>query len=154
MNKKLSTTCEVFDLELPHNEEAETAIIENICFSPQKIKLAASLVDPLDFYSTLHRKIFGQILEFHREGKAWNLSTLKDSFIGDRKCRKISLLIDDLMPRTSNLVGHNARLIRECSDARWLIAHLYEETANLFAGVNVGRVKARLKAVLEEVAHD
>ena len=70
----------------------------------------------------MRSKVYMRIIEFHEAGRAWNLTTLEDSFRNDPYFIKYRDFFDELLPWTGELVIHNAKIIKECSDERKLIA--------------------------------
>ena len=137
---------------LPHNELAEIALLENLLFRPAKVGLAISIVSPKDIYSRLRANVYQRIIEFHESGRAWNGVTLEDSFKSNEHHLKYRDFFDELLPWTGETVGHNARIIKEYSDQRKLIAATYQANNDLFNAIGVDAVRATLEQVLEEVA--
>lgn len=137
---------------LPHNSKAEKELIENLIFRPAKIGFAMSMVEPSDFYSMLRGQVYERIIDFHKAGRAFNGITLEDSFQGDENYLRYRDFFDELLPWTGETVGHNARIIKECSNQRKLIAATYQANADLFNSVGVDVVKENLELVLAEVA--
>lgn len=137
---------------LPHNELAETAVIENLIFRPVKVGLAIAIVSSEDFYSMMRAKVYARTIEFHEAGRVWNGVTLEDSFRSDPTFIKYRDFFDELRPFTGELVCHNARIIKDCSGQRKLIAATYKANTDLFNAVGVDAVRATLEQALKEVA--
>ena len=137
---------------LPSNELAERSLIENLIFRPGKVGLAQTIVTPDDFYSKMRSKVYSRIIEFHEDGRAWNWVTLEKSFQNDSNFKKYQDFFDDLFPFTGEIVGHTARIIKECADQRKLIAATYKANEDLFNAVGVDAVRATLEQALKEVA--
>lgn len=137
---------------LPHNELAETSLIENLIFCPAKTERAKTIVGPDDFYSLMRSKVYARIIEFHEAGRAWNGVTLEQSFQNEPNFIKYRDYFDDLIPFIGELVGHNARIIKECSDERKLIAATYQANTDLFNAVGVDAARTTLEQALREVA--
>lgn len=137
---------------LPHNKEAEKKLIENLIFNPGNVPLVTSIVSPEDFYSRLRSQVYDRILSFYNAGRAWNGFTLEDSFQNDPNYLRYRDFFDDLLPWTGETASHNARIIKECSNQRKLIAATYEANLDLLNSVGIDVVKANLELVLSEVA--
>ena len=137
---------------LPQNELAEKSLIENLIFRPENVDLAVSIVIADDFYSILRANVYQRILKFHEAGRVWNGVTLEDSFRSDPNFIKYRDFFDELRPFTGDLVGHNAKIIKECADERKLIEATYKANTDLFNAVGVAAVKAALEQALKEVA--
>lgn len=149
--KNITKKIEFNENRPPCNLEAETGLIENLIFRPEKVALAASIVRASDYYSQLRGNVFQRIVEFYEAERVWNLTVLRDSFQGDPSSSKYRDFFDDLKPWMGELVLHNARLIKDCSDARKLIAATGTANLDLFNGTGVAEVSATLRHVLSEV---
>lgn len=135
----------------PFNPQAETELLENLISNPAKVGLAVSIVKQEDFYSRLRANVYQRILDLHKAGGEWNLTTLADSFQGDPNFLKYRDFFDDLRPWTGELVIYNAQLIKDCSNARKLLWATYQANLDIYAGVGFENVRADLEAVLREV---
>ena len=68
----------VAERTLPHNLEAERAVLGAILLHPDAFNLAAEVVDSGDFFRDAHRRIFDKMVNLVERGHAVDLVTLKD----------------------------------------------------------------------------
>jgi replicative DNA helicase len=115
----------VADRTLPHNLEAERAVLGAILLHNDAFNLAAEVIDTQDFYRDAHRRIFDKMAKLVERGGAIDLVTLKEELgrSGDLDevggPAYITALVDGI-PRGMN-VEHHARIIKEKATLRNLI---------------------------------
>ena len=62
---------------LPHDPDAERAVLSSVLVNNELIKRARRIVCPEDFYSPRHRRMWKRVLTLVDAGAAVNLVTLK-----------------------------------------------------------------------------
>jgi replicative DNA helicase len=128
---------------LPHNLDAERAVLGAILLDGRRYLEAGDLLAPEDFYRDAHQVIFRALLTLGKRGAAIELVTLADVLgaAGLERCggpAYISKLLDGL-PRSANLphyaaiVAHHAKGRRLHAVARELMAGVLEADADLDA---------------------
>lgn len=119
---------------LPHNLDAERAVLGAILIDGRRWLEAGDLLAPVDFYRDAHQVIFEALLKLGRTGAGIDLVTLAE-VLGAEKLERcggrsyISRLIDGL-PRSSSL-PHYARIVQRHAQAR----ELHRVGRDLIAGV-------------------
>ncbi len=110
---------------LPHNSEAERAVIGAIMTENSHLHKVLSLLTPEDFYLDAHQKIMKKIVEMAEKGRVIDLLTLSEELdsIGELKnvggVSYISSLLDGV-PKSLNIDSY-LNIIKEKSLARRLI---------------------------------
>ncbi|MEM9966177.1 MAG: DnaB-like helicase N-terminal domain-containing protein, partial [Asticcacaulis sp.] len=69
---------------MPHNIEAEQALIGCLLFDNAAFARIEGIVEPDQFYEPFHQKLFGNIVRLIRDGKAAEPITLVDRFKDDK----------------------------------------------------------------------
>jgi replicative DNA helicase len=110
---------------LPHNLEAERAVLGAVLIHNEAFNQAAEVLQPRDFYRDAHRRIFEKMVELSERNDPIDLVTLKEALTRSRELDEIggpayiTALVDGL-PRSTN-VEYYARIVREKSTLRNLI---------------------------------
>ena len=113
------------DRPLPHNLEAERAVLGAILLNAEAIHQAVEFIRDTDFFRDAHRRIFGKMLNLVERGQAIDFITVKDELgrTGDLDHvggpAYIASLVDGL-PHGVN-VGDYARIVKQKSTLRSLI---------------------------------
>lgn len=113
------------DRPLPHNLEAERAVLGAVLLHNDALPVAASVIDGNDFFRDAHRRIFEKMVLLQGRGEEIDLVTLRSELqrAGDLDevggPAYLSGLIDGV-PRSTN-VDHYARLLKEKSARRQII---------------------------------
>lgn len=110
---------------IPHNLEAEQAVLGAILIDPRQLDVAAELIHPRDFYRAAHELIFDVMLELHEEGAAVDLVSLKDRLaqsgdLEDAGGAAYLAGLTDGVPRASNL-EHYCRIVKDKKALRGLL---------------------------------
>jgi replicative DNA helicase len=118
---------------VPHNLDAERAILGACLLDENGIWAATEQVEPGDFYHEGHRIIFERMTELASSGKAVDLVTLRAELRRRDEEEKAGgpAYLADLtsgLPRALN-IRHYASLLKETASARQLI-HLCHDTMN------------------------
>ncbi|MGL4523162.1 MAG: replicative DNA helicase [Bacilli bacterium] len=118
-------TDQVHDRTLPHNIEAEQAILGAIFLDPQVLITVSEIVMPEDFYRPSHNKIYSTMLKLNEKGEPVDIVTvislLKDQGILD-DVGGITYIneIADSVPTAAN-AAHYSQIVEEKSVLRRLI---------------------------------
>ena len=83
-NIKLTNQNTLIEKKLPHNLEAEQALIGSILINNDVIDEVASLVNPSKFFDPAHKKIFEVIENLNNKGMIANPITLKNFFQNEK----------------------------------------------------------------------
>jgi len=116
----------VAERSLPHNLEAERAVLGAILLLNDAFNLAAEVIDSEDFFRDAHRRIFDKMVKLSERNDAIDLLTLKEELTRAGELDEvggpayIAALIDGV-PRTTN-VEHYAKIIKEKATLRSLIS--------------------------------
>jgi len=114
------------DRPLPHNLEAERAVLGAVLLNAEAIHRAVEFITERDFFRDAHRRIFVKMLELMERGQAIDFITVKDELgrSGDLDQvggpAYIASLVDGL-PHGVNVADY-ARIVKEKSSLRSLIS--------------------------------
>jgi len=114
------------DSPLPHNLEAERAILGAVLMDNQRIGDALTFVGPVDFFREAHRRIFRTMAGLSERREAIDLLTLKEELgrtgeLDDVGGPAYITALVDGVPHGTN-VEHYARIVLEKAKLRQLIA--------------------------------
>src|SRR3954465_1375173 len=115
----------VAERTLPHNLEAERAVLGAILLHNDAFNLAAEVIDAHDFYRDAHRRIFDKMVTLAERNDAIDLVTLKEELGRSSELDEvggpayIAALVDGI-PRPTN-VEHYAQIVKEKATLRSLI---------------------------------
>jgi replicative DNA helicase len=126
---------------LPHNLDAEAAVLGGILLHPGEVANRVSgLLQPEDFYSPAHQEIFSAILELDKVQWPIDITSLAEQL---REWDKLTVVggveaLVELSGRgdTAESVVVNARIVREKSTLRRLI----RTSAELVSGAEASSV--------------
>ncbi|MCX6552899.1 MAG: replicative DNA helicase [Acidobacteria bacterium] len=110
---------------LPHNLEAERAVLGAVLLNPEAIHQAVEFIKEKDFFRDAHRRIFEKMLALMEHGQAIDFITIKDELGRTGELDQvggpayIASLVDGL-PHGVN-VGDYARIVKQKSTLRSLI---------------------------------
>jgi replicative DNA helicase len=113
------------DRPLPHNLEAERAVLGAILLDAEAIHQAVEFVKETDFFRDAHRRIFEKMIGLMERGQAIDFITIKDELGRSSDLDQvggpayIASLVDGL-PQGVN-VGEYARIVKQKSSLRSLI---------------------------------
>jgi len=112
------------DRALPHNLDAEKAVLGAILMQNDLIDAVAEIIVGADFYRHAHQILFDRALQLHARREVIDLVTLKNALTEKELSdvdgpAYIASLIDGV-PRTSN-AAHYARIVREKATRRDVI---------------------------------
>ena len=79
--------------QIPHDSEAEKAVLGAIFIDPEAIADASAVVSPDDFYERANRLIFQAMLELSDRGDAIDPLTLQDELTKNNQLDDIDLPI-------------------------------------------------------------
>lgn len=109
----------------PQNTEAEQSILGGILLDNQALNTVLELLEPKDFYSESHRRIFAAIIELSDRNEPADLITLtnilknKKHLDGVGGMAYLASLVDNV-PSAAN-VGYYAKIVKEKAILRQLI---------------------------------
>jgi len=113
------------DRPLPHNLEAERAVLGAILLNAESIHNAVEFIKDTDFFRDAHRRIFEKMLGLMERGQAIDFITIKDELTRSGELDQVggpayvASLVDGL-PHGVN-VGDYARIVKQKSTLRSLI---------------------------------
>jgi replicative DNA helicase len=121
------------DRTLPHNLEAEKAVLGAILINNPAFNQAAEVIDSHDFFRDAHRRIFEKMVGLQERNQPVDLVTLKDELAKSGELDEVGgpayiSGLTDGVPRSAN-VEHYAKIVKEKSTLRRLI-----ESANEVLG--------------------
>jgi replicative DNA helicase len=113
------------DRTLPHNLEAEKAVLGAILINNVAFNQAAEVIDAGDFFRDAHRRIFDKMVGLSERNLPVDLVTLKDELVRTGELDDVGgpayiSGLTDGVPRSAN-VEHYARIVKEKSTLRRLI---------------------------------
>ena len=121
---------------LPHNLEAEEAVLGGILIDNEAIIKVADFLSPSDFYKGSHQKIYEAMLELYEKGQPIDVLTLSSKLKEKNLLEEIggvsylSSLVS-LVPTTSHLENY-AQIVKEKSILRSLIELSYKMAQECF----------------------
>lgn len=110
---------------LPHNLEAERAVLGAILIHNEAFNHAAEVLQPRDFFRDAHQRIFEKMVQLSERNEAIDLVTLKEALNRSHELDQVGgpayiTALADGLPRSTN-VEYYARIVREKSTLRNLI---------------------------------
>jgi len=115
----------VSERPLPHNLEAEKAVLGAVLIDNEQFNLAAELIDSQDFYRHAHQQIFDKMVSLSDRVEVIDLVTLKEELNRAGNLNEvggpayIAALVDGV-PKSTN-VEYYARIVKEKATLRSLI---------------------------------
>jgi replicative DNA helicase len=109
---------------LPHNTEAELAVLDSIAIDPAALPMVVDLLEPRDFYATGHAAIYAAMLALHNREEVVDTVTLMDELERTGDWQDVSPVVYRLglnVPNSGSVL-HYARIVRRCARNRALIA--------------------------------
>ncbi|MFA6168598.1 MAG: DnaB-like helicase N-terminal domain-containing protein [Gemmatimonadaceae bacterium] len=130
-------------MKLPSNPRAERAVLGALMMStangaPETVDRVRSILSPPDFYATVHRLIYQEILALHAEGIAPDLVQLHDRFLQHGTLKDIggldalNKLIDNTV--TTARAEQNARIVLKHALSRQAIDTAQKTIEGISAG--------------------
>ena len=150
------------DRPLPHNLEAERAVLGAVLLDAEAIHRAVEFIKDTDFFRDAHRRIFAKMLELAERSQAIDFITIKDELgrSGDLDQvggpAYIASLVDGL-PRGVNVADY-ARIVKEKSSLRSLIQSANRVLASAYqaeddAGAIIDEAEREIFAIAEGAIH-
>jgi replicative DNA helicase len=115
------------DRTVPHNLEAERALLGSILLDNGALNFALELLGKEDFYSEAHRHTFEKMTELSEKSRAIDLVTLSEELAKDGLLEKaggaayLASLTDGVPIGTMAAMGEYCRIVKEKSTIRRLI---------------------------------
>jgi replicative DNA helicase len=119
------TASAVIERRLPHNLEAERAVLGAIMIENSALYVAATRLTPADFFRAAHRELFALFLKMAEGHQEIDLVTVHNHLAAQGRLDEIggpayvASLVDGV-PRSSN-IDHYADIVREKSALRQII---------------------------------
>ena len=135
-------TSTVVERAVPHNLEAERALLGSIILDNGALNLAVGTVGRDDFFSDSHRAIFSKMLELSEKSHLIDLVTLAEELSKEGLLEKLggaaylATLTDGVPVGNYSLVGEYCRIVKEKSLLRRLINASNNVIARCFEGVD------------------
>jgi replicative DNA helicase len=128
----------VSERTLPHNLEAERAVLGAVLIRNETLNIATEFIDAQDFFRDAHRVIFDTMISLSERGKAIDLVTLKDELGRSDKLEEVGgpsyvAMLADGVPRSTN-VEHYAGIVKQKSTLRHLIFSANRILTSAYAG--------------------
>ncbi len=135
---------------MPHNLEAERAVLGACLLNPEAFTTAAGIVDSSDFYRRQHQSAYRAMGRVHRRSTTIDLVTLKNELteaeLEDIGPAYLASLTDGV-PRSSN-VEHYAKIVREQAQKRAMLSAFRVAEAGLLNGQTAETVANTASALL------
>lgn len=115
----------VSERSLPHNLEAEKAVLGAVLIDNEQFNRAAELIDSPDFYRHAHQQIFDKMVSLFERDEVIDLVTLKEELNRAGNLNEvggpayIAALVDGV-PKSTN-VEYYAKIVKEKATLRSLI---------------------------------
>jgi len=135
-------TSTVVERAVPHNLEAERALLGSIILDNGALNLAVGTVGRDDYFSESHRAIFSKMLELSEKSHLIDLVTLAEELSKEGLLEKVggaaylATLTDGVPVGNYSLVGEYCRIVKEKSLLRRLINASNNVIARCFEGVD------------------
>ncbi len=120
-------TATTSDRSVPHNLEAERALLGSILLDNGALNFALELLGKEDFYSEAHRHAFEKMTELSEKSRVIDLVTLSEELAKDGLLEKaggaayLAALTDGVPIGTMAAMGEYCRIVKEKSTVRRLI---------------------------------
>jgi replicative DNA helicase len=151
---------DIFERTLPHNLEAEKALLGAVLMFDQAALDVAGLVSAPEFFRDAHRRIFQAIQNLSIRRIAVDLVTVKDALAASGELESVGgpmylASLTDGVPRSTNVPSY-AAIVREKARLRTLIAGAKRLLSEAYeAGEDAGVVLDRAEQVLFDLGkHD
>ncbi len=150
------------DRPLPHNLEAERAVLGAVLLNAEAIQRAVEFITDKDFFRDAHRRIFAKMIELMERGQAIDFITIKDELAraGDLDPvggpAYIASLVDGL-PHGVNVADY-ARIVKEKASLRSLIQSANRVLTSAYqaeddAAVIIDEAEREIFAIAEGAVH-
>jgi len=140
------------DRILPENQEAELALLGAIFAGPDGLEKARKIIKSEDFTRIVGRKIFACACEFADAGRPFNITAIDQSFEDDQNYYTYSDTLTELDTITTTVVTYYAKIVRENSLRRKLIAVTEYANRDCFSqAVSLTEITTNLALVCAEI---
>ena len=115
----------VSERSLPHNLEAEKAVLGAVLIHNEQFNIAVELINAQDFYRHAHQQIFDKMISLRERNEGIDLVTLKEELDRAGNLNEvggpayIAALVDGV-PKSTN-VEYYAKIVKEKATLRSLI---------------------------------
>ena len=142
---------------LPHNIEAEQAVLGAMLIDNSTINKILDILVPEDFYRDAHKKIFAGMIELEREKTPIDLLTLFNylkshgSLLDEVGGSSYLTYLTELVPATEN-VAYYAKIVKEKSKERMLCEQAELVSYRVKKGeINIDEATELLNSTLDEI---
>jgi replicative DNA helicase len=135
-------TATASDRSVPHNLEAERALLGSILLDNGALNFALELLGKEDFYSEAHRLTFEKMSEISEKNRTIDLVTLSEELAKDGLLEKaggaayLAALTDGVPIGTTAAMGEYCRIVKEKSTIRRLINASNNVLARCYEGTD------------------
>jgi replicative DNA helicase len=143
----------------PHSDSAEKSILGAILLDNDALNKIVSIIESIDFYSSAHQTIYARMLKLSDKNERIDLITLSEALLksGDLEMIGGPPYLMDVMESTptSETIIHHARIVKEKSTLRKLIAISYQLNIDAFGErVEVKDLLSRAEELLMEISEN
>ncbi|HEY9701631.1 MAG TPA: DnaB-like helicase N-terminal domain-containing protein, partial [Allocoleopsis sp.] len=142
---------------LPHNIDAEEAVLGAILLDPEAIGIVEKILIPDAFYVSAHKKIYETCVQLYRTGKTTDLMTVTTRLLDKNNLEDVGgqFKLAQLVERTVSSVNIDlyAKYVNEQYVTRKSILLLGNMRDQMFNSLNIEEVEMNLKSALKEVGY-
>lgn len=138
------------DKPIPHNAEAEQAILGSILLDNKVLPIAVKVVSSGDFFSTVNQTIFRRMIQMAESGNPIDIVTLNDALAATNELRDATQIayiaqLADGLPRSAN-VEQYALIVKRTAGLRRL-AHAAQKISrdSMESGADLPALQARMR---------
>jgi replicative DNA helicase len=141
---------------VPHDLDAEAAVLSALLLDPARIVAVARIVAPRDFYSDANRRIAEAIWQLDAAGAAVDVTTVASQLLLSGRLAQIGgapylAQLIDATPAVGNVDAH-AQIVSDRAGTRHVIAACERASDEARSGSDIGAVMDRLHGAIEEGA--
>ena len=143
---------------LPHDLVAEQSVLGAVFISPDTIISLADELTPDDFYKPANKIVFKTMLSLLEKGEPIDATTMVSALTNQGQIKEIGGLnyVVELVNSTptSKNVEHYAKLVKEKSTLRRVIADLSDSLSSAYQGdVSIGEIIAKTEKSLLDISN-
>ncbi|MGA3326521.1 MAG: DnaB-like helicase N-terminal domain-containing protein [Terriglobia bacterium] len=141
---------------LPHNLEAERALLGSILLGPEALPTVVKILGTYDFYSEAHRITFAKMLWLAERKTTIDLVTLSEEISKDGLLEKaggaayLSALTDGVPIGTTAAVPEYCRIIKEYAQKRDILRDGYELSQQVAEGAPPEEIAAQAEKLVRK----
>ena len=143
---------------LPHDLVAEQSVLGAVFISPETMTSLADELVPDDFYKPANKIVFKTMLSLFKKGEPIDATTMVSALTNQGQIKEIGGLnyVVELVNSTptSKNVEHYAKLVKEKSTLRRVIADLSESLSSAYQGdVSIGDIIAKTEKSMLDISN-